>query len=138
MEHRSRLTGPTAQVFFPAEAPHGREGPAWFDSTWEAYQYVYEQEQEPVAWFVTDYSAVEPAVTVDDGVHTIAREVHAQSFRAAEAVSLVADSRVVGAMGRDLIGFGERDDAVAFQRAHGGAITTHGAVTPALIGLLGR
>ena len=130
--------GATAQVYLSEGSPHGREGPAWFDSSWEAYQYVFEHDLEASAWFVTDYSEFDPAITMDGGTPTIARGVDAESFRDAEGVIYVADSRVVGAMGRDLIGFGDRDDAALFQETYGGAITEHESVTPAVIGLLGR
>ena len=130
--------GPSAQVFFADGRPHGREGPAWFDSTWEAYQYVFEHEQEVAGWFVTDYSTVDPAITAAGGAPTIARAVAANSFRAAGAVTYVMDSRVVGAMGRDLIGFGQEEDARSFRRAYGGAVVGHRSVTPELVATLGR
>mgnify|MGYP002152249540 FL=1 len=130
--------GPTAQVFFGDVSPHGREGPAWFDSTWEAYQYVFERQVPTQGWFVTDYSVIDPAIEDDAGLPTIARAVSADSFLEVGEVSYVADSQVIGAMGRDLIGFGQQDDAEAFQRTYGGSVITHEAVTPEVIGLLGR
>ena len=130
--------GPTAQVFFVDTGPHGREGPAWFDSTWEAYQFVFEHEAPIRGWFVTDYSTIDTAVQEDGGVPTIARAVHVDSFHEVDGISYVADSRVIGAMGRDLIGFSRRDEAVSFQEAYGGSVLTHEAVTPEVIGLLGR
>ena len=130
--------GPTAQVFFVGMGPHGREGPAWFDSTWEAYRFVFDHGADVRGWFVTDYSVVDPAIATDGDAPTIARAVHADSFREAGAVTYVMDSRVVGAMGRDLIGFGQRDDARSFRRVYGGAMTAHRSVTPELVGTLGR
>ncbi len=130
--------GPTAQVFFRDASPHEREGPAWFDSTWEAYQFVFEHEAPIQGWFVTDYSVIDPAIEDDGGVPTIERAVRADSFLGVEKISYVVDSRVVGAMGRDLIGFGQQGDAMSFQQAYGGSVLTHEAITPEVVGLLGR
>ena len=132
--------GPSAEIFYADQEPNGHENPARFDSTWEAYQYEFERDSEgwdDVAFYVTDYSAVEYD-TFDDGGDTLISRHHVgSSFAPATAVTYVVDSDVKGTMGRDLIGFRSQSDAEAFQSEFGGSLTGHDGVTPEVVAGLG-
>lgn len=133
--------GPTTQVFYADQRPSGHDNPARFDSTWEAYQYEFERENrgwEDVAFYVTDYSAVDYEVFEDGGDLLLTRHHEASAFASAAEVSYVVDSEVQGTMGRDLVAFGTRSDAESFQSEHGGSLTTHDGVTPEVVAGLGR
>ncbi|MGQ4557012.1 nitrous oxide reductase accessory protein NosL [Halobellus sp. GM3] len=132
--------GPTAEIFYADREPEDHENPARFDSTWEAYQYEFERDDEgweDVAFYVTDYSAVEYEVFEDGGDTLITRHYEASMFAPAADVTYVVDSEVKGTMGRDLIGFSDRADAESFQSSHGGSLTAHDGVTPEVVAGLG-
>ncbi len=132
--------GPSAEIFYADHEPEGHENPARFDSTWEAYQYEFERDGEgweDVAFYVTDYSAVDYETFEDGGDTLISRHYEAPSFASVADVTFVADSEVKGTMGRDLIAFGEEADAEAFQSEWGGSIVEHDGVTPEVIAGLG-
>lgn len=117
--------GPTTEIFYADETPSGHPNPARFDSTWEAFQYDFERQNEGwsrQAFYVTDYSAVDYDLTTDAGDTLISTHVAASDFVDAETVTFVAGSEVKGAMGRDLIGFSDRADAESFQSEHGGSV----------------
>jgi len=132
--------GPSAEIFYADQEPEGHENPARFDSTWEAYQYEFERDGEgweDVAFYVTDYSAVDYDIFEDGGDTLITRHYEASAFAAATDVTYVVDSEVKGTMGRDLIGFTEESDAELFQSEYGGSLTTHDGVTPEVVAGLG-
>ncbi|WP_238993925.1 nitrous oxide reductase accessory protein NosL [Halobellus captivus] len=132
--------GPTTEIFYANEEPEGHENPARFDSTWEAYQYEFDRDDEgweDVAFYVTDYSAVEYELFEDGGDTLISKHYEASAFVPATEVTFVVDSDVKGAMGRDLIGFSERADAESFQSEFGGSLTDHEGVTPEVVAGLG-
>jgi nitrous oxide reductase accessory protein NosL len=133
--------GPSAEVFYRDRDPAGHPNPARFDSTWEAYQFHFERESEgwtAAAFYVTDYSGVDYTVRRSGGDRLISTHPEAGAFAPAESVTYVAGSEVVGAMGRDLIGFGDRGDAESFRAEYGGDLVAHGEVTPELVARLGR
>lgn len=133
--------GPTAEIFYPDHEPSGHDNPARFCSTWEAFQYDFERQDE--GWqrsvmYVTDYSSVEYR-TMDEGGDTIiSTHPEAEAFARAATVTFVAGSRVKGAMGRDLLAFSADDDASAFADEHGGDLVTVDEVTPELIAQLAQ
>ena len=131
--------GPVAEVFYVDQQPSGHENPARFCSTWEAFRYDFERRNrgwERTAFYVTDYSTVDYELITDAGDTLISTHVAASAFAAATEVTFVVGSEVKGAMGRDLIGFSDREEAAAFQREHGGELATFGEITEATIGQL--
>ncbi|WP_336003214.1 nitrous oxide reductase accessory protein NosL [Halorientalis halophila] len=133
--------GPSAEIFYPDERPEGHDNPARFDSTWEAFQYDFEKQEE--GWersvvYVTDYSSVDYQVSTGDGQPVISTHPEASAFARAATVTFVADSEVEGAMGRDLIAFGDEADASSFRDEYGGQLVTVEEVTSRLIQQLGR
>ena len=135
----SQHPGPTAEIFYADERPAGHDNPARFDSTWEAFQFDFEHEDwSREAFYVTDYSAVDYEIRTDGDQQVISTHYDAASFVDATAVTFVAGSAVLGAMGKDLIGFSERADAESFQADHGGDVVGFDEVTPELLSTLGR
>ena len=133
--------GPTTQVFYADQRPSGHDNPARFDSTWEAYRYEFERDDrgwEAVAFYVTDYSAVDYEVFEDGDDLLVTRHHEASAFTSAAEVTYVVDSEVQGTMGRDLVGFGTRSDAESFQSEYGGSLTTHDGVTAEVVAGLGQ
>ncbi|MFC3477690.1 nitrous oxide reductase accessory protein NosL [Halobacterium litoreum] len=130
--------GPTAEIFYADEQPSGHDNPARFDSTWEAFQYDFEHDDwDREAFYVTDYSAVDYEIRTDGGQKLISTHPTAEAFADAEDVTFVVGSDVVGAMGRDLVAFGDEADAEAFADEHGGKLASFGDVTPTMIASLG-
>ncbi|WP_336036726.1 nitrous oxide reductase accessory protein NosL [Halobacterium yunchengense] len=135
----SQHPGPTAEVFYADVEPAGHENPARFDSTWEAFQFDFEHDDwTREAFYVTDYSSVDYSIQTGEGEPVISTHYDAESFADATDVTFVADSEVVGAMGRDLVGFTDRADAEAFRDGHGGDLVSFDDVTPEVVSSLGR
>ncbi|MFB6165415.1 MAG: nitrous oxide reductase accessory protein NosL [Haloarculaceae archaeon] len=132
--------GPSTEIFYADHTPTGHPNPAHFDSTWEAFQYDFrrgDQGWQRSVMYVTDYSAVDYRIRTDQGDRLISRHPKASAFVAADDVTFVAGSAVKGAMGKDLIGFGERGDARSFADEHGGQLVGLGDVSRELIAQLG-
>jgi len=128
--------GPSAEVFYADEQPSGHENPARFCSTWEAFKYDFERDNqgwERQAFYVTDYSTVEYELLTDAGDTLISAHVQAEAFTDATDVTFVAGSNVKGAMGKDLIGFSGQDDAEEFQSEHGGQVVAFADVSETTI-----
>jgi len=133
--------GPSAEIFYPDHQPSGHENPARFDSTWEAFQYDFDRAErgwERSVMYVTDYSAVDYDLFTFRGTTGISTHPQASAFAPASDVTFVANSEVVGAMGRDLIGFGDEDEATSFRDEYGGRLVSEDEVTRQLIQQLGR
>jgi nitrous oxide reductase accessory protein NosL len=132
--------GPTTEIFYPGRSPSDHDNPARFDSTWEAFQYDFDRQDEGwerAVMYVTDYSAVNYDVFEEGGDRLVSTHPQADSFVRAAGVTFVAGSEVKGAMGRDLIAFSEQGDAESFGDEYGGELVTVGEVTPELIAQLG-
>jgi copper chaperone NosL len=132
--------GPTSEIFYADEEPNGHPNPARFDSTWEAFQFDFERQNEGwsrEAFYVTDYSAVDYEVFEDGGDTLVTTHPDSEAFADAEDVTFVVGSEVVGAMGRDLLAFGDEADAEAFQSEYGGDLATFGDVTESMVASLG-
>ncbi|WP_135662591.1 nitrous oxide reductase accessory protein NosL [Halorhabdus rudnickae] len=128
--------GPSAEVFYRNKDPSDHENPARFDSTWEAFQYDFERRDRGwtrSAFYVTDYSAVDYEVLTDGGRPLISTHPEASAFVLASDVTFVVASSVEGAMGRDLIGFGDEADARMFRDDYGGELAAFGEVTRSMI-----
>jgi copper chaperone NosL len=132
--------GPSAEIFYPEHQPSGHDNPARFCSTWEAFDYHFDRVNrgwEAAAFYVTDYSSVDYSLSSEGGNTLISTHPEAEAFVDADAVTFVVGSEVNGAMGRDLIGFSNRDDAESFQAGHGGSLAQREDVTPEMIAQLG-
>ena len=82
--------------------------------------------------------AIEPKIIFEDGGDTlISTHPEADAFADADDVTFVVGSEVVGAMGRDLIAFGDEGDAEAFQAEHGGDLAAFDDVDEATVASLG-
>ncbi|SEP10730.1 Nitrous oxide reductase accessory protein NosL [Halogranum amylolyticum] len=137
----SQHPGPTTEIFYAEQSPEGHDNPARFDSTWEAYQYDFERQNqgwEKTAFYVTDYSSVEYSLAEERGSTLISTHPQKEAFARVEDVTYVAGSAVEGAMGKDLIGFTDESDAKSFQSEYGGNLVTHDEVTPEVIAGLGK
>ena len=113
--------GPTGQVFFD-DHPPDREGPAWFCSVTCTYSYRFDREDEgldPVVTYLTDYSEIDYSVDDDP---SISAHLAAEDHRPEADLSVVAGSEVEGAMGPELIPFGDSDDSEAFADEYGGDV----------------
>ena len=113
--------GPTGQVFFD-DHPPDRNGPAWFCSGTCTYSYRFDREDDgetPIVTYLTDYSTVDYSVDDEPSIsaHLVADDYHDQAD-----LSVVVGSDVIGAMGPDLIPFGEQSDAEAFADEYGGDV----------------
>jgi copper chaperone NosL len=137
----SQHPGPTAEIFYAEQSPEGHDNPARFDSTWEAYQYDFEHQNqgwEKTAFYVTDYSSVEYSLVEERGSTLVSTHPQEEAFARVDDVTYVAGSAVEGAMGKDLVGFTDESDAESFQSEHGGELITHDEVTPEVISGLGK
>ncbi|MFB6106430.1 MAG: nitrous oxide reductase accessory protein NosL [Halobacteriaceae archaeon] len=133
--------GPSAEIFYADHGPTGHDGPAHFDSTWEAFEYDFEKQDAGwtrEAFYVTDYSAVDYEVFTEGGDSLLSTHPEAGAFVDAAAVTFVVGSEVRGAMGRDLVGFSAADDARAFREEYGGETATLDEVTPMTVAQLGQ
>jgi copper chaperone NosL len=132
--------GPTSEIFYADEEPAGHANPARFDSTWEAFQFDFERQDRGwtrEAFYVTDYSAVDYDIFEDGGDTLISTHPEADAFADAQSVTFVVGSEVVGAMGKDLIGFGDESDAESFEAEYGGDLATFDDVDESTVASLG-
>lgn len=136
----SQHPGATAEVFYADNSPEGHDNPARFDSTWEAYQYEFERDEQgwkETAFYVTDYSSVDYNLFTEGDDTFISRHMETDAFAPVEEVTYVVGSAVKGAMGKDLFAFTAEADAEAFQSEHSGDLATHGEITPEVVAGLG-
>lgn len=129
--------GPSGQVFYGDDYPEGRDGPAWFDSTRELFTARFAAEDRghrPVATYVTDYGSVDYEIVEEDGDRYVSAHVGAETFARADDAAFVVESDVLGAMGPELLPFGDRNDAESFAESNGGRVVDHGEITPELVG----
>jgi nitrous oxide reductase accessory protein NosL len=135
----SQHPGPTTEIFYADADPGGHGNPARFDSTWEAFQFDFQHDDwTREAFYVTDYSAVDYTIDTEQGDSVISTHYNEEAFVDATEITFVIDSKVIGAMGRDLIGFSDQADAEAFRDEYGGELIEFGEVTPEVISTLGR
>jgi nitrous oxide reductase accessory protein NosL len=136
----SNHPGPNAEIFYAERSPEGHDNPARFCSTWEAFQYDFDRRDSGwtrEAFFVTDYSSVDYEIFTESGNRFISSHPGAEAFIDAGSVTFDAGSEVLGAMGRDLIGFSSAADAEAFASQYGGEVVAYGDVTRSIISGLG-
>lgn len=114
--------GTVGQVHFADDDPEGGR-PAQFCSATCCYTYRFDAEaggRDPVETFLTDYSSVDYEAYQEGDDTMLSSHVAADAFGREPDLTVVADSDVVGAMGPDLVPFGDSDDAEAFAAEHGG------------------
>ncbi|MCU4743706.1 nitrous oxide reductase accessory protein NosL [Halobacteria archaeon AArc-m2/3/4] len=132
-------SGSKGQAFYGDDVPEAHDGPAWFCSGTCTYNYVFDQEDvglEPTAIYLTDYSAVEYSLSSENGEAFISAHLTADVFSSVEDLAFAVGSDVYGAMGPDLVGFGDRADAEAFVDEHGGELYEHDDVSRELLSTL--
>lgn len=114
--------GPVGQIHFAEAGPEdGRH--ARFCSASCAYTYRFDADDsgyEPLATFLTDYSRVDQEVFEEGDDVLFSSHLDADAFGRLAELTVVARSDVVGAMGPDLIPFGDADDVEAFAEQYGG------------------
>ncbi|SER88608.1 nitrous oxide reductase accessory protein NosL [Natrinema salaciae] len=128
--------GPVGESFYDdAEKLLGDDRPAQFCSTRCTYAFTFDHEEDsaPIATYVTDYSSVDYEIDTGGDAPEISSHVDAGSFAPAADLTFVVDSEVEGAMGASMIGFGDPDDAAAFQDEYGGDRYEHEDVTQELL-----
>ena len=114
--------GTVGQVHFEDDKPEGGR-PAQFCSGTCTYTYRFDAEdagRTPVATFLTDYSAVDQEVFEEGGDTMFSSHVEREAFARESALTVVARSDVIGAMGPDLIPFTDDGDVDEFVAEHGG------------------
>lgn len=116
--------GPRAEAWVA-----GRAKPLVFDSTRDFFAYVTQPENQAglQEMFVQDSARLDWEAPSHAAV----------SFIDARTASYVAWQPLPGSMGPTLAPFATRTAAVAFARAHGGAVLAFDDVTPALVSTLG-
>ena len=131
--------GPNGQIFYAGDRPADRDGPAWFDSLHEAYEFHLDHVDrgwEPLAVYVTDYSSVDYTIEEYDGERYVSTHPEADAFVDAERATFVAGSAVNGAMGPDLVPFTDEEEAAAFADEHGGELIDHDEIDRELLAAL--
>jgi len=132
--------GPVGETYFEENSPADGDEPAQFCSASCAYRYTIDRENEgwnTVAMFLTDYSSVDYEVSGSE-TKVISAHFEAAAFAATDALEIVVDSEVEGAMGPSLIPFSETDDAEAFGDEYGGQQMAATDVTDETLAGIGR
>jgi nitrous oxide reductase accessory protein NosL len=114
--------GTVGQVHFEDDEPEGGR-PAQFCSATCTYTYRFDAEdagRTPLATFLTDYSAVDQEVFEEGGDTMFSSHVGSEAFARETALTVVARSEVIGAMGPDLVPFSEEADVEDFVAEYGG------------------
>ncbi|ELZ46836.1 NosL family protein [Halorubrum distributum JCM 9100] len=114
--------GTVGQVHFEDDEPEGGR-PAQFCSATCTYTYRFDAEdagRTPLATFLTDYSAVDQEVFEEGGDTMFSSHVESEAFARETALTVVARSEVIGAMGPDLIPFSDDGDVDEFVAEYGG------------------
>ena len=131
--------GPNGQVFFAGDHPPDRDGPAWYDSLTELVTdraSAVDRGREPIATYVTDYTAVEYEITEAGGDRVISSHVAAESFVDWNDAVYAVETGVVGAMGPDVVPFTDPATAESFVETEGGRVVEPDAVTVELVSSL--
>ncbi|MFW5916891.1 MAG: nitrous oxide reductase accessory protein NosL [Halorubrum sp.] len=114
--------GPVGQIHFADDEPEGGR-PGQFCSSTCTYTYLFDAEDEgrdAVATFLTDYSTVDYETFTEGDDTMISSHVERDAFARLSALTVVARSEIVGAMGPELIPFTDGDDVDAFVDEYGG------------------
>jgi nitrous oxide reductase accessory protein NosL len=114
--------GPVGQVHFEDDGPEGGR-PGQFCSSTCTYTYRFDAEdagRTPLATFLTDYSLVDQTVFEAGSDTMFSSHVEREAFSRTTDLTVVARSDVVGAMGPELIPFGDSADVDAFVATYGG------------------
>ncbi|MGM0605006.1 MAG: nitrous oxide reductase accessory protein NosL [Halobacteriota archaeon] len=127
--------GPNGQVYFEGDRPADRDGPAWFCSGVCTYTYRFDREEEgwtSIVTYLTDYSKLSYTVS-GDSRPVISAHFGPETYSDEADLFVVAGSDVLGAMGNDVIPFGDQADADAFAAEYGGSVLEATAIDRELI-----
>lgn len=127
--------GPAGQIYFEGGRPEGRDGPARFCSGVCTFEYHFDAEDDgstPIETYLTDYSGVDYSVS-DEEEPFISAHLAAEYFAPASTLQFVVETDVRGAMGPDLIPFGDGDDADDFAAEYDGTVISEGEISRELI-----
>lgn len=134
----TRQCRPNGQIFYRNHSPADHDNPAWFHTlTAGLFPYYFEHERlgwEAVAVYVTNYSRVDYNLVDEAGKTYISTHTAADTFGFANEMTYVADSDVLGGMGKELIPFSEDADAETFVSDHGGSTVDFDAITAKWLG----
>jgi len=114
--------GPVGQIHFEDDEPEGGR-PGQFCSSTCTYTYRFDAEdagRTVRAAFLTDYSLVDQEVFQEGSDTMFSSHVEREAFSRMIDLTVVARSEVVGAMGPELIAFGEEEDVESFVEEYGG------------------
>lgn len=114
--------GPVGQIHFEDDEPEGGR-PGQFCSSTCTYTYRFDAEdagRTVRAAFLTDYSLVDQEVFQEGSDTMFSSHVEREAFSRMIDLTVVARSEVVGAMGPELISFGEEEDVESFVEEYGG------------------
>lgn len=114
--------GTVGQVHFEDDEPEGGR-PAQFCSATCTYRYRFDAEdagRTPVVTFLTDYSAVDQEVYEEGSDTMFSSHTDADAFARTTALTVVARSEIIGAMGPNLVPFSETADVESFIAEYGG------------------
>ncbi len=130
--------GPVGQIHFADDEPEdGR--PAGFCSSTCTYTYLFDAEdadRDPRAVLLTDYSVVDQEAFEEGSDVMFSSHVESGAFSSIDALTVVIGSDVVGAMGPELIPFGDDGDVEAFVGEYGGDPMNADAVDRATVDAL--
>ncbi len=127
--------GPAGQIYFDDGRPEDRDGPAWFCSGVCTFEYRFDAEDDgsmPTETYLTDYSDADYSVS-DEEEPFISAHLASEYFTPASTLQFVVETDVRGAMGPDLIPFGDADDAHGFATEYDGTVISEDDISRELI-----
>jgi copper chaperone NosL len=143
--------GPNGQIFYENNEPkpmgnagnaETRENLAWFHTLAHGL-FPYHFQRLNQGWnadaiYATDYSSFEWELFERDGNEYMPAPTDPQTFSDATDLTYVAESKILGGMGPELIPFSEPDDATDFVANHGGRTVPFDAINQRMIRALQR
>ncbi len=125
--------GPNGQIFYRDNSPEGHDNPAWFHTLIHGlFPYYFEHKElgwEEIAIYVTDYSKINYTVETVREKKYISTHTQPETFNHAREVKYIAESNVLGGMGKELIPFSKQNDIEEFTNKYGGEILSFDDIT---------
>lgn len=125
--------GPNGQIFYRENSPQGHDNPAWFHTLVQGlFPYYFEHKQlgwEEIVIYVTDYSKVDYKIETIRDKNYISSHTSADTFKNAKKIKYIAESDVLGGMGKELIPFSDEKDIDRFTNNYGGKILSFTDIT---------
>lgn len=128
--------GPNGQVVYDGDYPPDHDGPAYYDSVRELYVDQFGQKNQgvdPLVAYVTDYASVAYEIETQDGNEYVTGSVDPETFIKAESATFVVESDIRGAMGAELLPFGEHEAAESFAERNGGQVVAAEELTQEVV-----